>query len=233
MNAKSDAGETALDWSRKIGNQAIVGALQKAGATGAAPSPPQDPAPAPVDLKPAVERSVSLLETSSTRFFAEGGCVSCHAQNMTDLTVNVARRKGVRVDQKAAQERTKMVQAIFGPFAPMLLERIDPPGGGDTTAYALAALAASGYEPDHMTDAMAANLAAQQSQDGRWHIGGWARPPIEDGDIFRTALAVRGLTTPASPRARFQFPTHSRTRSGPVPEAKGVRTLRERCRSPS
>ena len=36
-----------------------------------------------------------------------------------------------------------------------------------------------------MTDAMIANVAAQQYADGRWHLGGLARPPIQDGDIFR------------------------------------------------
>jgi N-acyl-D-amino-acid deacylase len=151
------------------------------------------PDASPTDAKTAVERSLRLLETSSAQFFHETGCVACHAQNMTDMAAAVARNRGVRVDESAASERVKMAQAIFGPFAPMLLERIDAPGGGDTVAYSLTALAASGYAPDRMTDAMAANLAAQQRADGSWHIGGWTRPPMEDGDFSRTALAIRAL----------------------------------------
>jgi hypothetical protein len=35
---------------------------------------------------------------------------------------------------------------------------------------------------------------AQQRTDGRWTTGIVARPPIEDGDIFRTALGIRALS---------------------------------------
>jgi ankyrin repeat protein len=193
VNAKSKAGETVLDWARKIGNENVIDMLQLAGAREGNGHVEKVIDAAPAELKPAVERGIKLLEATSTSFFANGGCVSCHAQNVTDMAAGVARAKGVAVDSKAAGERTKMVQAIFGPFAPMLLERIDPPGAQDTTAYALAALAGSGYKPDAMTDAMAANVAAQQGAAGNWHVGGWARPPIEDSDISRTALCIRGL----------------------------------------
>ena len=193
VNAKSKMGETALDWSRKIGKPAVVAMLEKAGAKEGAARVDVAVATAPAELKPAVERGIKLLETSSTKFFAQGGCVSCHSQNATDLVVGVARLKGVAVDQKAATERTKMIQAIFGPFAPMLLERIDAPGAPDTSVYALNGLASSGYAPDAMTDAMAANVASMQTAGGQWHVGGWARPPMEDSDISRTALGIRAL----------------------------------------
>jgi hypothetical protein len=42
----------------------------------------------------------------------------------------------------------------------------------------VAALAASGAAPDWTTDAMILNVAAQQLRDGRWHVGGIARPPV-------------------------------------------------------
>jgi ankyrin repeat protein len=192
VNAKSKLGETALDWANKIGNKSIIDMLEKAGAKGAATQVAKVPPPTPAELKPAVQRSVKLLETASAKFFADGGCVSCHSQNATDLVTGLAHGK-VTVDEKAGTERTKMIQAIFGPFAPMLLERIDPPGGEDTTSYALNGLASAHYAPDAMTDAMVSNLASMQSASGNWHIGGWARPPIEDGDFSRTALSIRSL----------------------------------------
>jgi hypothetical protein len=46
------------------------------------------------DLRSAVERSIGLLEKTSAKFLVEGGCVGCHAQNMTDVAVNVARSHG-------------------------------------------------------------------------------------------------------------------------------------------
>ena len=57
----------------------------------------------------------------------------------------------------------------------------------------------TGYAPDRLTDVAVANLAANQLSDGRWQIGGIARPPIEDGDIFRVALGIRALTVYGPP----------------------------------
>ena len=193
VKAKSDAGETAYDWARKIGVASTQAALKKAGAEEGAARVIPAASPAPVELRPAVERSVALLEKTSAEFFVTGGCVSCHAQNVTDLAVAAARAKGIAVDEKAALERLKMTKAEWGPAAPMLLERMDPPGAPDTELYAIASLAASNYPPDRMTDGLVANLAAQQWNDGHWHLGGVARPPIEDGDLFRTALSIRAL----------------------------------------
>jgi hypothetical protein len=43
------------------------------------------------------------------------------------------------------------------------------------------------------------NVAAQQDAAGHWRGGGIARPPIEDGDFTRTALAVLALKRYAIP----------------------------------
>jgi hypothetical protein len=70
---------------------------------------------------------------------------------------------------------------------------MDGPGTPDVPLYALVALASSAYAPDRITDATIANTVANQHGDGHWAIGTIARPPIEDGDIFRTALGIRAL----------------------------------------
>jgi ankyrin repeat protein len=200
INASSKVGETAFDWAQKVGGAEVISMLEKAGAKkgDASMEAPVHRASA-VALKPAVERSMKLLETSAGTFFSNGGCVSCHSQNVTDIAAAAAGSKGVAVNAKASAERLKQLEAIFGPFAPMLLERIDPPGAQDTTAYALNGLASAGVAPSAMTDAMAANLAAMQSATGNWHVGGWARPPIEDSDISRTALCIRSLKVYGAP----------------------------------
>ena len=190
-NLKSNLGETALDWARKVGPRAGIEILKAKGVTSSEPAPAVPAsAQAPLELRPAVERSVALMEKSSWEFFLGSGCVSCHSQNMTDLAVAEARAKGVRVDSKAAEERIRMVKASF-PVEP-LYERMDihvP----EITAYSLAGLAASGYPADRMTDAMAANIAAAQKANGSWRLGMVARPGAEDGDISRTALCIRSL----------------------------------------
>jgi len=204
---KSNLGETAADWARKAALPAAMGLVKtqaaanaakiNAAANAAKTNAASDSAhvvpavAAPAELRPAVERAVGLIEKSSWAFFQNSGCVSCHAQSMTDMAVALARSKGIRVDENATRERAKMLQAIYPPEP--LLERMDPPGAEEQLAYPLAGLALSGYAPDRMTDAMVANIAATQGANGSFHVGAAARPPGEEGDIFRTALCLRAL----------------------------------------
>jgi ankyrin repeat protein len=205
LNIKSAAGETALDWARKIGARASIETLTKAGATGTAVLPVSLPPFAPADLRTSVQRSVALLEKTSIGAAANGGCASCHAHNITDLVANLARSKGVAIDQKAAGDRLQLTKAPY--FSPLnLLERLDGPGSPDVPLFALGAMAAQGYKPDRTTDAVLANVMAHQSSNGRWGLaGGVARPPIEDGDIFRTALAISAMKNYA-PAGRTDIP---------------------------
>ncbi len=189
VNIRSLAGETALDWARKIGNPSMVQMLERAGAVGSASPAAVRATFAPADSLTAVRRSMALLEKSSTEAAAKGGCASCHHHNITDITGMVARDKGIALDEKAAADRRQLTRTRF--FAPAnYFERLDAGGFPDVEIYALSALASSGEEPDRNTDAVLASILAQQRVDGSWSLGGIARPPVEDGDVFRTALAM-------------------------------------------
>ena len=187
---KSEVGATAANWATRVGAPAAIEILHAQ-----RPRPQVSPSntDAPLGLRTAVERSVALLEKSSQQFFAGSGCVSCHAQSITDLAVAEARAKGVRVDAQAAQDRIKMIQTAGFPVD-ILYEHMDirvP----EIVAYQLTGLAAVAYPPDAMTDAMASHIAASQNTEGAWHkpFGVQQRPGGEDGDIFRTALGIRSL----------------------------------------
>jgi ankyrin repeat protein len=197
VNVKSNAGETAADWARKSGAPAGMQALNLKPAGPVATIKVVDSKTA--DLRSAVERSIGLLEKTSAKFLVEGGCVGCHAQNMTDVAVNVARSHGARIDEGALAARKGSVKGFLGPAAPALLERADPPGAPDTLMYLMTGLMNSGYEADRLTDALVANVAAQQQRDGSWHIGGIARPPMEDGDFFRVTLGIRAMKVFGAP----------------------------------
>ena len=198
-NAKSLAGETALDWARKFGTTPVVTMLTRAGAQASTSTAVETPPPAPAGLTRAVERGFSLMERTSGRYVETGGCAACHAQNITDVAAAAARDKGLRVGDAEAEARLQDAAGRFAAGTSMLLERLDSVGTPDVPLYTLVALDSRGYAPDAMTDAMIANLAAQQYTDGRWHLGGLARPPIQDGDIFRTAFAIRALSVYAPP----------------------------------
>jgi len=189
VNARSLAGETALDWARKIGNPAVVQMLERAGATAGTTPAAVKTAFAPSDTLTTVRRSLALLEKSSTEASAKGGCASCHHHNVTDIAGMLARDKGIALDEKAAADRRQLTRTRL--FAPAnFFERLEAGGFPDVELYALSALGASGEEPDRNIDAAFASILAAQRADGSWSLGGIARPPIEDGNIFRTALAM-------------------------------------------
>jgi hypothetical protein len=68
----------------------------------------------------------------------------------------------------------------------------------DVSLYSLLGFAAADHRPDRATDALIFNLVAQQPRAGNRHIN-VPRPPIEDGDFSRTALAIRPLAAYAPP----------------------------------
>jgi len=205
VNVKSLAGETALDWARKFGETPVAAMLTRAGASSTRRPAVDAGEAAPVEITQAAARGFSLIERTSGRYFATAGCVACHAQNITDVAAATARARGLRVDDAEAATRLKDTVDRFVSAGPMLLERLDTAGTPDIPLYSLIALASRSYPPDAMTDAMIANVAAQQYADGRWHLGGLARPPIQDGDIFRTAFAIRALDVYAPPGRRGEM----------------------------
>jgi ankyrin repeat protein len=193
---KNNKGETAADWARREASQPGL-ELLKVGRNEAIEAGPANNRLEPPAVAVAAQEAVTLIEKASTQFFASSGCVSCHAQSMTDLAVGLARSKGLRVDESAAHERIEMLRAIYIPE--LLLERMDPAGAEEQLAYPLAGLASNSAPPDRLTDAMTANIAATQGANGSWHVGAAARPPGEEGDIFRTALCIRSLKVYGSP----------------------------------
>ena len=192
-NAKSLAGETALDWAQKSGATPIVAELKRVNATATPMVAHEIPDGAPMTtIQPAVTRSMALLERGTGTFFVNGACGACHAQNVTDFAAMSLRKHGLAINDAAAAQRAAGTAAVFGSTASGLLERVDGPAV-DIQLYTLGAFAAGDYPPDRATDALVVNVSAQQRRDGSWHIGGLARPPIEDGDFSRTALGVRAL----------------------------------------
>lgn len=197
VNAKSLAGETALDWARKSGSPMAIKLLTSAGAVETKHEPNVVPAPARADLRISVERSMALLRKASVVAAANGGCASCHSHNIVDTVERAAVKRGLSTDEKLTGQRQTLTKAPYFSAA-NLLERLDPPGSPITTVFALTALANSGYQPDRTTDMVAAHLASQQARNGRWFIGG-ARPPVGEGPIAVTAYAIRSLKAYAPP----------------------------------
>src|SRR5439155_20612368 len=113
VHAKSPEGETALDWALKSGPPPVVEPLKAAGALASPARAAAAGAAAPMALRPAVERSLALLEKTSADYFAKGGCPACHAQQITDVVATAARAKGLRVDPDEALNRQKVTKIRY------------------------------------------------------------------------------------------------------------------------
>jgi hypothetical protein len=202
---KSKVGESSLDWAKKFGDAEVLRVLgidrPQAGAPVLKPSAEHSSG----STKEAAEKSLSLLQGTSGTFFREGGCVSCHAQNVTGMAVSVARKNGVRVDEAAAADQLKSLKLQFASFDQVLLQRMDPPGAIDVLMYSVLQLAADGAAPDRVIDAMIFSMAGEQRKGGNWHLPGVARPPMEDGDFSRTAMSLRGLSIYPLPGRKAEF----------------------------
>jgi len=205
VNATCPTGETALSLAKLRGNTPIVDLLLKAGAkdVAPAPTPTAKPVPAP-SIRAALDRALPLLQRNDQTFLKKAGCVSCHNNTLTAVTVATARLKGLPIDNQIAQHQLATIGNYIETWRERALQGNGIPGDSDTVSYILLGLAAEHFPADMATDAMANFLLQKQFADGGWRIFAH-RPPIESSDIEVTALSMRAiqLYAPKAGRAAY------------------------------
>jgi hypothetical protein len=205
VNAKTVDGTTALDFALRQGDPAVVQLLRKAGAKeGDASLKPAVKPKAARSARGAIDRSLPLLQRSDVAFMKRSGCVSCHNNNLTAMTIAAARKQGVVIDEGVAGAQRSAIAEYIEGNRERYLQGIPIAGAADTAAYILLGLAAEACPPDLATDAIARYLKSRQRADGGWrNFGG--RPPIESSDIQNTATAMRAIQVygPKAQRAEY------------------------------
>src|SRR5439155_24141636 len=92
VNARTAGGETALGLAKRHGETAVVDLLVRAGAVDMAPAPGPSAQPAPAaSPRIAIERTLPLIQQNDVAFLKKAGCVSCHNNTLTAVTVAAAR----------------------------------------------------------------------------------------------------------------------------------------------
>jgi ankyrin repeat protein len=192
VNATSPQGRNALDLALRLGRKPIIDVFRR---TGLKPTFETDVPPKPVtgnSPRAAIARSLPLLQTSSHTFYERGGCVGCHHNLQTAVTVKEARRAGFVVDEALAHEELATLAGDIDATREQALEGMVAPGGLATSAgYILFALDEQKYPPNEATDAVVRLLRLLQRSDGRWVTP--VRPPIEASVFTATALSARAL----------------------------------------
>jgi ankyrin repeat protein len=193
VNATGPKGETALMYARQHGATPIVDLLLKSGARDSAPASAPVPQAAPAaSIRQALERSVPLLQRNDVSSMKKAGCVSCHNNTLTAVTVSNVRQSGFGVDEQAARSQVQAIAAYSESWRERILQGMGIPGDVDTISYILVGLAAEHHPADDATAAMARFIKGHQLPDGHWAIFAH-RPPLESSDIEVTALSMRAL----------------------------------------
>jgi ankyrin repeat protein len=193
INAKSENAQTVLALAKQQGDTPVVDLLKKAGAKDEAPPAQPHPAPKPAaSIRAAVARSMPLLQRTDVTFIQRSGCVSCHNNNLTAMTVATVRRNGLPLNEAIARQQLQTIGAYIGSWRDRALQDIGIPGAQDTMSYILFGLAVEKYPPDAATDAFAHYLKSGQSADGRWALS-TPRPPLESSDFAITAVSMRAI----------------------------------------
>jgi ankyrin repeat protein len=201
-SAVSNIGEDAVVWARKYNNPVVLAALKLTPATARVDAAEASPVRVVRSSQDAVERSLPILHTAASRVMSDGGCVACHAQPMSGTSAELALRRGWRA--VAPSTEVTQITVALNVSIPAFLQGVESGGQPDSHLYELFMLAAMKTPPTMATDAWMYYLAAKQRPAGNWHSI-TTRPPIQDGDINRTAMAVRALTVYGTPARKAEF----------------------------
>jgi hypothetical protein len=193
IHAIAPDGLSALDAANWSGNAAVADVLTKAGTKSIGRSHQSDLLTVPANtVDAAIRRSLPLLQKTAVQFYRKSGCVSCHHNSVTQMTVAAARAQGFPVDEGAARQEVATLVKDIRDMHDQTVQGIAIPGGWTTTTgYILMGLASERHSRDVATDALVRLLRVSQRADGRWYSV--YRPPIEAGDVTATAVSLRGL----------------------------------------
>jgi hypothetical protein len=186
-------GASALDFARAGAAPEVADMLVRAGAQSART---ESPAPASFvannSRRAAVTRSLPLVQRTAGEFYRRSGCVSCHHNALTAMTVAAAAAAKFPVDDRLRREELATVMADAHGGYDVLMQGLVPFGGGPpSVGYVLLGVAAERHAPDFATDAMVRLLRVSQLPDGRWT--GANRPPTEASEFTYTAVNLRGI----------------------------------------
>lgn len=142
----------------------------------------------------AVDRALPLLQRSAATFVAKRGCMSCHHNALTVMTLRMADRRGVDVDREVLGAiETRTFRALRGEQA--VDDAVETVGLSDPTpneSFLLMAAHDAELPADLATAVLARRLAHWQRPDGHWMTSDF-RPPHSSSEFTATASAVLAL----------------------------------------
>src|SRR5436190_4346871 len=145
------------------------------------------------DIKRAVNKTLPLLQTTSHLFLENaGGCQSCHHQDLTAVSLSLAKEKGFTVNDTILNEIFDSINTVIRSRKDVLTQNGDPVAIVMSSGYQLWALWAKKYKSNKLIEMLVKNLMQRQTYDGSW-VSPNPRPPLEYYAFSATALMVSAL----------------------------------------
>jgi len=147
----------------------------------------------PEAIKKAINKSLPLLQTTSHAFLENaGGCQSCHHQDLTAVSLSLAKEKGFQINDTSLVEISDSIMQMIRSWKAALVENDDPVAIVMTSGYELWALWANQYKSNKLIEMLVKNLMQRQTAEGSW-VSPNPRPPLEFYSFSATALMVAGI----------------------------------------
>jgi len=157
------------------------------------------------DIKKAVNKTLPLLQNSSHLFLENaGGCQSCHHQDLTAVSLSLAKEKGFTVNDSSLNEILNSVDTVIRARKDVLAQNSDPVAIVMSSAYQLWALWANKYKSNKLIEMLVKNLMQRQIYDGSW-VSPNPRPPMEYYAFSATALMVSALQYYSPPSLKTEI----------------------------
>jgi hypothetical protein len=133
-------------------------------------------------------RTIALFEKAGAEWRVP--CVSCHHQSLAMMALDSARRRGIAVNEAAAQAH---VAKTLKPLLTSVDGALGAPLDAFSMGYGLIAAETAGVRPNLVTSVLARRFANAQHPDGRWTAND-GRPPLSSSEFTATALAIRAIS---------------------------------------
>jgi len=147
----------------------------------------------PEQIKNAINKSLPLLQSTSRLFLENaGGCQSCHHQDLTAVSLSLAKDKGLAASDTSLNEIFDSIMTVIKAWRPGLVQNDDPVAIVMSSGYQLWALWANKYKSNKPIEMLVKNLMQRQTREGSW-VSPNPRPPLEYYSFSATALMVSAI----------------------------------------
>jgi hypothetical protein len=154
--------------------------------------------PSEGEIRAAVGRSLSLLESSMKRSARSKGCFTCHNQAVPILALDVARERGFVVDAEEIREMLKMALDLAERGVEDHREGRVTEGGADRMGYSLWILSTRRWQLDDVTAAASEFLIGLDPGLDHWRSFA-DRPPSVGSNFTTTFVTMAGLKAFGTP----------------------------------